>query len=76
MKKFRSETFKHTISGKYGVGMDPHIKVCVNPHIWEKYKLTPKTSPADYADMLLPMKKKYRVKNKLCPFHKFAQWKI
>ena len=68
MKKFTSETFKHTRSGKYGVGGSQLVEVFVNSNTWEKYNITLKTSPVDYADMLLPMKILYRVKNKLCPF--------
>ena len=34
----------------------PHIEGWVNTKIQYKYNLKPKTSPSDYADMLLPTK--------------------
>ena len=57
MKNFVSEIFKHTRSGKLDVEEASHIEVCVKPNIKQKYDLTTKTSPVEYADMLLPLTK-------------------
>ena len=57
MKKFVSEIFKRTRSGKTDAEEDSHIEGCVNPNIQEKYNLTHKTSSVYYADMLLPLTK-------------------
>ena len=42
MKKFVSEIFKHTRTGKPDTEEASHISVCVEPKIQEKYNLTPK----------------------------------
>ena len=68
MKKFASEIFKCTRPGKLDVDEAPHIERCVHPGIQDKYNLTPKTSPIDFSDMLPPITKIIRVKNKCCPF--------
>ena len=60
MNKFESGIFKCTQSGKIYVEEDPRIEGSVNPNIQDKYNLTTKTSPVDYADMLLPLKKYVR----------------
>ena len=57
MNKFLSKILKRTRSEKLDAGEDSHIEVCVNPKIQDKYNLTPKTSPVDYYDMLLPLTK-------------------
>ena len=57
MKKFVTEIFKITRSGKPDAEEDSHIEVCVNPYIEDNYNPNPKTSPVDYADMLLPLTK-------------------
>ena len=57
MKKFISEIFKHTGSGKPDAEEASHIEVCVNPNIQEKWNLNHKTLSVDYADILLPIKK-------------------
>ena len=57
MKNFVSEIFKLTRSGKPDAQEASHIEVCVNPNMKEIYKLTPKTSPVSYAEMLLPLTK-------------------
>ena len=57
MKKFLSEIFKLTRSGKPDAEEASHIEGCVNPNIQEKYNLTHKTTPLDYADMLLSLTK-------------------
>ena len=57
MKKFLIEIFKRTSSWKLYVEEALHIEGCVIPNIQEKYNITPKTSPVDYADMLLPLTK-------------------
>ena len=59
MKNFVSEIFKRTRSGKPGVEEASHIEGYFNPNIQENYNLTPKISPVDYADMLLPITIKY-----------------
>ena len=56
IKKFVSEVFKRTRSGKTDVKEAPHIEGCVNKKIQDKYNLTPKTLPVDYADILLTIK--------------------
>ena len=76
MKKFVSEIFKCTILGKLDAEEASHIEVCVNPNIQEKYKLAPKNSPVDYADMLLPLTKNMQGKNKCCPFSNWYSGKI
>ena len=68
MKKFVSEILKRTISGKPDAEEASQIERFVNPNIQDKYNLTHKTSSVDYADMLLPLTKIFRVKNKCCPF--------
>ena len=64
MKKFVSEIFKRTRSGKPYEEEDSHLEGFVNPNIQEKYNLTHKTSSVYYAGMLLPLTKIFRVKNK------------
>ena len=64
MKKFASGIFKDIRSGKLDVEEDPRIEQCLNPNIQEKYNLTSKTSPADYAYMLLTLTKNMQGKNK------------
>ena len=76
MKKFVSETFKPTRSGKTDAEEPSHIEVCVNPNIQEKNNLTHKTSSVGYADMLLPLTKIFRVKNKCCPVRNWISGKI
>ena len=51
MKKFVSEIFKSTRSGKLDAEEASHIKGCVKPNIKEVYKLTPTNSLVDYSDM-------------------------
>ena len=63
MKKFVSEIFKRTRSGKTDAEEDSHIEGCVNPNIQDKYNLTQNNSSGDYADMLLTLTKICRVKN-------------
>ena len=53
MKRFVSKIFKPNRSGKPDTEEDTGIEGCVDTHIQENYNLTPKTSPVDYADMLL-----------------------
>ena len=57
MNIFLSEIFKRTRSGKQDAQKASQIESCVNPNIKEIYKLTPKTSPVSYAEMLLPLTK-------------------
>ena len=76
MKNFVSEIFKRTRSGKPDVEKASHIERFLNPDIKEMYKLTPKTSSVYYADMLLPLTKICRVKNKCCPFSNWHSGKI
>ena len=76
MRKFVIKTFKLTGPGKPDVGEASHIEGCVNPNIQEKYNLTHKNSSVYYADMLLPLTKIYRVKNKCCPFSNWHSGKI
>ena len=57
IKKLASKTSKRYISGKPYMEEAPHIEGWVNTKIQYKYNLKPKTSPSDYADMLLPTKK-------------------
>ena len=59
MKKFVSGIFKRTRSGKPDTEEASHIEGYVNSNIQEKYNLTPKTSPVDYSEILLPLTKKY-----------------
>ena len=59
MKELASEIFKHTISEKPDLEEDPHIEGCVNTNIQEKYNLITNILTVDYADMLLPITKKY-----------------
>ena len=70
MKKFVIKKINFTISGKPYAEEYSHVEGCVNPKIWEKYNLSPITSPVSYADMLPPLTKKFRVKNKYSPFSK------
>ena len=76
MRKFVSEIFKFNRSGKLDAEEASHIEGCVNPNIQEKYNLTPKTSPVDYADILLTLTKICRVKNKCFPFSNGHSGKI
>ena len=55
MDNLASQTFKSTIPVKSDAGEDPCIEGCVNPNIQDTYSLTPKNSPVDYSDMLLPL---------------------
>ena len=64
MKKFVSKIFKNNRSGKPDAEVASQIEGCVKPNIQDKYNLTKKTSSLDYADMLLPLTKICRVKNK------------
>ena len=64
MKKFVSKILENNRSGKPDTEEASHIEGCVNSNIQEKYNLTHKTSSLDYADMLLPLTKICRVKNK------------
>ena len=57
MNNLVSQIFKSTRPRKSDAGEDPCIKICVNPNIQDKYSLTTKTLPVDYADMLLPQTK-------------------
>ena len=75
MKNVLNEIFKRTRSGKPNMEEALHIEGCVNPKIQENYNLTPKTSPVNYADMLLILKKLCRVKNKFCPFRSWHSGK-
>ena len=63
MKNFVSEIFKRTRAGKPDADEASHIEGCTNPNIQDKYKLTPKTSPVDYDEMLLPLTKSMQGKN-------------
>ena len=56
MKKFVSEKFKRTRSGKLDTEEASHTEGCVKPKSKCKYSLTPKTSPVYYSDVLLPLK--------------------
>ena len=58
IKKFASEILKYTRSGTPDVEEDPPIEGYVNTKIQEKYNLTPKILPVDYADMLLAITNK------------------
>ena len=62
IKKFVSKIFKRTRSGKSYLEGGPRIEGYVNKIIQDKYNLTPKHSPGDYADMLLTIKNIYRIK--------------
>ena len=73
MKKFVSKIFKCTTSGKPDMEEAPHIEVRINTKIREKYNITPKNSTVDYDDMLLPLTKIFRVKNKCCPFRNWQK---
>ena len=55
MKNIASGIFKGTRPGKLDAEEDPCIEGCVNLKIQDKYILTPKTSPVNYDDMLLPL---------------------
>ena len=57
MKNFLSEIFKRTRSEKPDAEEASHIEGYANPKIQEKYNITPKFSPVDYADMLLTLTK-------------------
>ena len=50
---------KNTRSGKPDSEEASHIEGFVNPKIRDKYNVTPKNSPVDYAYMLLLITKKY-----------------
>ena len=76
MKKFVNEIFKRTRSGKPGAEEASHIEGCMKANIQDKYNLTQKTSPVDYSDMLMPLTKLCRVKNKCCPFRNLHSRKI
>ena len=60
MKNFVSEIFKRTRSGKLDAEEASHIELCGNQSIQDKYNLITKTSPVDYADVLL-IDRNYRV---------------
>ena len=70
-----SEIFKRTRPGKPDAEEASHIEVCMEPNIQEKYNLTPKNSPVDYANMLLPLNN-MQGKNKCCPFSNWHTGKI
>ena len=72
MKKFVSKIFKFIKSGKLYVEEASHIEVCVKPNIQEKYNLAPKTSPVDYADILLTLTKNMQGKKKILSFQQLA----
>ena len=57
MNNLASQIFKSTRPGKLDAGEDPCIEVCVNPEIQDQYILSPKTSPVDYSERLLPLTK-------------------
>ena len=56
MKKFISEIFKRTRSGKLDAEEASHIEGYLKPKMQEKYNLAPKNPPVYYAYMLLPLK--------------------
>ena len=62
MKKFVSEIFKLSRSGKSDAEEASHIEGCAKPNIQEKYNLIHKTSSVDYPDMLMLLTKICRVK--------------
>ena len=68
MKKFVSEISKRTRSDKPDAEEASHIEGCVNPNIQKKYNPAHKNSSVYYADILLPLTKICRVKNKCCRF--------
>ena len=76
MNNSANEIFKRTIAGKYYAEKAPHIEGYVNPNICDKYNLTKNSSSVDYSDMLLPLTKICRVKNKCCPFSNWHRGKI
>ena len=76
MKKFLSEIFKRNISGKPDVEEASQIEGRVNQNIQGKYNLAANNSSVDYSDMLLPLTKICRVKNKCCPFSNCHSEKI
>ena len=76
MNKSVSEIFNRTRSGKLDAEEFSHIEGCVKQNIQENYNLTHKTSSLYYADMLLPLTKISRVKNKCCPFRNCHSGKI
>ena len=51
MRKFLSEIFKLNRSWKPDAEEASHIEGCMNPNIQDKYILTPKTTPVDFADI-------------------------
>ena len=57
MKKFVSEIFKRTRSGKPDAEEASHIEGCMNPKIQDKYDLIPKTSLVYCDDVLLSLPK-------------------
>ena len=57
MNNLVSQILKSTRPRKPDGGEDPCIKIYMNPNIQDKYSLTTKTSPVDYAGMLLPQTK-------------------
>ena len=68
MKKFVSEIFKCTRSGKLDSEEDSLIEGCIKPEIQEKYNITTKNGPVDHSYMVLLLKKICGIKNKCCPF--------
>ena len=67
-KNFVSKIFKRNRSGKTYAEEVPRVYGCVNTKIQDDFNLSPKTSPVDYADMLLSITKIMQGKNKFCPF--------
>ena len=63
INNFVSKIFKRNISGKTFAEEASRIERCVSAKIQDKYNFNPKNSPVDYAVMLLPITKTYRVKN-------------
>ena len=76
MQKFVSKLLKQNISGKPDAEEASHIEGYLNPNIQENYNLTHKNSSVDYADILLPLTKICRVKNKCFPFSNWHSGKI
>ena len=76
IKKLANEIFKFTRSGKLDVEEDPRIERCVITKIQDKYNLTPKNPPVNYADTLLPITKDIQEKNECFPFRNMYSGKI
>ena len=55
IKMFAIEISKYIRSGNPYMEEAPSIEGFVNTNIQEKYNLTPKNVPGDYADILLPI---------------------